>query len=751
MGANYRGTPAEFIDNAMFQLPYELIGNIVDKKNKEAEEYYTNALKLGDVTINGIQGVDSKRAKELVQGIQEEAQGLANDIKGNYMNWDSSKLAQLQKKTTDILKNEGAALEGHYKGLQKYIEDETKRVGKENMTPELQKNLTDLFIRDWNAKGGTSWKSPNQYNTPQFEYMKGLDKTETEFLSDFFKNMTGKNYKYSWDNEKGDWRYTGTNGTEGFLSEDIDKYTKDFYIANPDRLAAIDQRGRAGIFGFDTMKDLVDGNGNLKNLKDIVNEQGEIIGQSQNLIGRNVKAMQDVYRKRITETSRGSSMTDLGNHKAKSEYDEAMNPEPGINVSSEDSNLPYENSTSFMTSYNNQNATINTFGQTIGKALSMPSSDISGYVLRGEYDKIRKLAASKNITIPDLQGQIENAAAAVEKRKILLEKLREFNKGKNLSSNNFEKEKQLIASASTPEFKKFLEEKKKSTSTNTYTGQSSTFGIKAGTTKKIGALMAVHQDRLPIVFMDNKSGYTELKSKDGTLLRFLAGNKLPKGNVGPVKIDKKTNLKYIEQTLNGKNIKWILGDPKKEASETSIGHLKALGVDVGVEAPTIGADSEGSGLGDAFTKAVAENLTGKKAEYSLNTKSPQLTASRRNGKPMFLTSFNAGEKSFTVGVPADHIDLPEVNSVVNGKEFRDAERYQQWDEMQSGLENRAEKMVAEMSPAGRPMYVSKKDGKYMAYEKTKNGDLITSIPVTDTGTAQQIFKRLYYNTTKPNN
>jgi hypothetical protein len=38
--SGYKGTPAEFLEGKMFQLPYELMMKIIDKKDKEFEDKY---------------------------------------------------------------------------------------------------------------------------------------------------------------------------------------------------------------------------------------------------------------------------------------------------------------------------------------------------------------------------------------------------------------------------------------------------------------------------------------------------------------------------------------------------------------------------------------------------------------------------------------------------------------------------------------------------------------------------------------
>ena len=49
MGQFYKGTEATFLDDAMFKLPYELMGTVIDKKDKEIQEDIDTRNALSDL------------------------------------------------------------------------------------------------------------------------------------------------------------------------------------------------------------------------------------------------------------------------------------------------------------------------------------------------------------------------------------------------------------------------------------------------------------------------------------------------------------------------------------------------------------------------------------------------------------------------------------------------------------------------------------------------------------------------------
>ena len=42
MGQFYKGTGADFLDDAMFKLPYEMIAKVIDKKDKDVDDAVTS-------------------------------------------------------------------------------------------------------------------------------------------------------------------------------------------------------------------------------------------------------------------------------------------------------------------------------------------------------------------------------------------------------------------------------------------------------------------------------------------------------------------------------------------------------------------------------------------------------------------------------------------------------------------------------------------------------------------------------------
>ena len=100
MGANYRGPQIDFVDDAMYKLPYELIGNMIDKKDKEAEEALTNSSALSDLLSIQNLASDDEDAKKILSGYETEIESLTADINNNIVNAGaySPKIEALKRK-----------------------------------------------------------------------------------------------------------------------------------------------------------------------------------------------------------------------------------------------------------------------------------------------------------------------------------------------------------------------------------------------------------------------------------------------------------------------------------------------------------------------------------------------------------------------------------------------------------------------------------------------------------------------------
>ena len=102
MGRYYTGTEADFVDDAMFKLPYELMGKALMAKQKSLDTARAGANKvLEDVVVTPYH-IDAERANKIKSGYVQEVTDLVDKINADKVNaskYDEN-IAALQRKIT---------------------------------------------------------------------------------------------------------------------------------------------------------------------------------------------------------------------------------------------------------------------------------------------------------------------------------------------------------------------------------------------------------------------------------------------------------------------------------------------------------------------------------------------------------------------------------------------------------------------------------------------------------------------------
>lgn len=254
MGQFYKGAEATFIDDAMFKLPYELMGKVIDKKDKEVNDAIDTTVALNSLLEAKGLKVDDPRLQEIVGGytnrIDDMTKSIYQDV-GNAFSY-MPQINDLKRQiTTDWKTGEVAKIQNNLALYNAWEEEEKKRLEKagEKLSEEQWSLLKAKKMKDFEAKGGTAYQSPTQYNTFETEAL--LEAVpEMDFIDGIFKEKVGSVKSVSWDNEKGNWRVQGERGTAGFTDKELQDAYKAAIIADPNRLKALMQRNELGVFGY---------------------------------------------------------------------------------------------------------------------------------------------------------------------------------------------------------------------------------------------------------------------------------------------------------------------------------------------------------------------------------------------------------------------------------------------------------------------------------------------------------------------
>lgn len=260
MGQFYKGTPAEFIDDKMFKAPYELMGNVIAKKDKEVEDTAKAKDSLAAMLEAKGLKVDDPRLQEIIGGYTNKVDAISSGIYGDAMNAATymPKIEDLKRKiTSDWKMGEVAKIQGNLANFNAWEEETKKQIDKagNKISPQQWELLKAKKLAEFK---GTDYKGPTTYNTFTGEAL--LEKKPTdEFIDGMFKEKVGPIKSVSYDNESGNWQIQGERGTAGFTDSEINKMYQSALAADPNQLGAMQQLNSLGVPGY--QEDLFDEKG----------------------------------------------------------------------------------------------------------------------------------------------------------------------------------------------------------------------------------------------------------------------------------------------------------------------------------------------------------------------------------------------------------------------------------------------------------------------------------------------------------
>ena len=153
MGQFYKGTEATFLDDAMFKLPYELMGNVINKKDKEVEEAAKAKDALSAMLVAKGLKKDDPRLQEIIGGYTNQVGDISSGIYGDAMNAASymPKIEDLKRKiTSDWKMGEVAKIQGNLANYNAWEEETKKQIEKagNKVTPQQWELLKAKKLED---------------------------------------------------------------------------------------------------------------------------------------------------------------------------------------------------------------------------------------------------------------------------------------------------------------------------------------------------------------------------------------------------------------------------------------------------------------------------------------------------------------------------------------------------------------------------------------------------------------------------
>ena len=251
MGQFYKGTEATFIDDAMFKLPYELMGQVIDKKDKAVDDTITQYQDYIDKLKADVLEQDSPESRKTIEEYQNRIDSAVQGISSDPMNYQkySSDLNKLKRDYTSTWSSTGKI--GMMEANKKEV---TKRMA--YLDDYLAKNPNEAdYVEKKRKSILTDYQKGLQFND---QTGKGLGKLDTDSElykldtnEDFLKDLKaqGIEYKKTTNGQDG-YIYTKNGKTEILTEEEIaDRYI-DYVKANPQISNALNDRNKIGVEGF---------------------------------------------------------------------------------------------------------------------------------------------------------------------------------------------------------------------------------------------------------------------------------------------------------------------------------------------------------------------------------------------------------------------------------------------------------------------------------------------------------------------
>jgi len=252
MGQFYKGAEATFIDDAMFKLPYELMGNVIDKKDKEIQTDIDERTALADLLKAQGLKPDEPRLQQIMKGYQDQIDASVQEIYKNPLEYNRAGVQRLKRAINeDFTLGEVGAIQGNKAAYDAWVKSEEEKIKKDPSlyAPGLFDKMKAAKLEEYEKIGGVSYKGANEYNTVKTEEAIGVKETLT-VLDELMKGAIPDFESVSWDNDQGGWNVKGKRESKLFKPADLENMYQDFLSTNPSYLQGIAQRQNYDIPGY---------------------------------------------------------------------------------------------------------------------------------------------------------------------------------------------------------------------------------------------------------------------------------------------------------------------------------------------------------------------------------------------------------------------------------------------------------------------------------------------------------------------
>lgn len=246
MGRFYQTSTPTFVDNKMFQLPYELMGKVLEKKDAAIQSDIDSAVTLAAELKAQALKKDEPELQKKIAGYQDRIEEQVQNIKGNVLNYDTAGIQKLKKDISfDWTMGDVSKMEGNRTN---YLEN-VDRIRKDAQAhpDKYLPGQEEALIADILAKyEGYKNLSTGEYVDLKTQEIKGTDPL-VEHIKKAMEGTVGKFDEIETDVESGTYRIKVGNKWEGWQPAKLDEIFTDYLNMTPDIGIALAQRESLGM------------------------------------------------------------------------------------------------------------------------------------------------------------------------------------------------------------------------------------------------------------------------------------------------------------------------------------------------------------------------------------------------------------------------------------------------------------------------------------------------------------------------
>jgi hypothetical protein len=252
MGQFFQGAEATFIDDAMYKMPYELVGTVIDKKDKKIQEDIDTTVSLLDALKAQAMQVDEPALQNIIKGYEKRVEDIVTGIRSDVLNSDRF-LEQTRKLGREITQDWSTGDVSKIQGNREaYIQNvkmirEAAKANPENFRHGQEEALIQKAYNDYlGYKDATT----GEYRTYQSQNLAGTAPI-SEHVEKAIKGAFGEFEEIETDNETGGLRIKINDKWQGFLPQDLADIFSNYIKSNPNIETALAQREVLGLSSRD--------------------------------------------------------------------------------------------------------------------------------------------------------------------------------------------------------------------------------------------------------------------------------------------------------------------------------------------------------------------------------------------------------------------------------------------------------------------------------------------------------------------